>query len=35
MIVMPRYIKKGQEWLSLRDKAFVSFLEKTHFGALL
>ena len=32
---MPRYIKKRQEWLSRRDKAVVSLLEKTHFGALL
>ena len=31
---MPRYIKKRQKWLSRRDKAFVSLLEKTHFGAL-
>ena len=35
VIVMPRYIKKGQDWLSHRDKAFVWKLEKSHFGALL
>ena len=35
MIVIPRYMKKGQQWLSRRDKGFVSLLEKTRFGALL
>ena len=35
VIVMPRYRKRGQDWLSHGDKSFVWLLEKTHFGALL
>ena len=34
MIVIPRYMKNRQQWLSLTIKGFVWLLEDTHLGPM-